>query len=285
MYHETNHYLQKLIDVDFSYPHFPGESLAEYYGASRYDPDTKKFSTGLILEGRLAEVKRDVLAGEMMELDKLLSSEGMYEHYTWGWTLVHFLMNDPRRAKAFKKFVLALPQDKDVEREPTGFGNVRTCTAVEVRRVFMDRLGLEDGDDLKELEQAWHDYVRERLEFVSARGLELAALSAKRSGLPIKAKKLFGEAIEAGSRNPLTFHHYAELLVREGDRGAAIAQWRKALELDPLGAEFHLSLGQALYREGDEEEGLRRMRLAREIDDDVLSWTFDTDLLEKLDGE
>ena len=63
MYHETNHYLQKLIDVDFSYPHFPGESLAEYYGASHYDPETKKFTTGHVLEGRLAEVQRDVMAG------------------------------------------------------------------------------------------------------------------------------------------------------------------------------------------------------------------------------
>ncbi len=38
MFHEANHYLQQLIDVRFSMPHFPGESLAEYYGASSWDP-------------------------------------------------------------------------------------------------------------------------------------------------------------------------------------------------------------------------------------------------------
>lgn len=285
MYHETNHYLQKLIDVDFSYPHFPGESVAEYYGASRYEPETKKFSTGLVLEGRLAEVKRDVMAGEMMGLRKLIATEGLYDHYTWGWTLVHFLMGDPKTNKAFKKFMLALPQDKDVKRVSRGFGNLKTCTAEEVLRVFMDRMDLESEEDLLALEERWHVYVKEQLDFVSARGLELAAVSAQRAGMPIKAKSLFGEAIEQGTTNPMTFHHYAELLERDGDRAGAISQWRRAIELDPLGAEYYLSMGEAMYHSGDEAQGLQRMRLAREIDPDVISWGFDLELLEELEGE
>ena len=49
-----------LQDLEFSYPHFPGEAIAEYYGSSQYDAKTKKLTTGLILEGRLTEVKNDI---------------------------------------------------------------------------------------------------------------------------------------------------------------------------------------------------------------------------------
>ena len=34
LFHEMGHYLQKLVDVDFRYPHWPGEALSEYYGIS-----------------------------------------------------------------------------------------------------------------------------------------------------------------------------------------------------------------------------------------------------------
>jgi len=288
MYHETCHYLQKLIDVDFSYPHFPGESLAEYYGASHYDPEAKRFETGLIQEGRLTEVHRDVLAGDMMELGRMVAEERMYEHYTWGWTLVHFLMNDARYAKRFQKFVLDLAHAKDVKRELQGFENLRTVRGAEVLRVFEDRLGLRSEDDLKGLEQEWHTYVQDSLELVSYRGLEQAAVAAARANMPIKAKRLFEEAIEAGSRNPMTFHGYAELLAREDGRSRAIELWRKAIELDPIEAVFYLSLGEALYEGGRgdeqaEEEGRRLMRLALEIDPEAASWG-DWELLDALDG-
>lgn len=285
MYHETNHYLQKLIDVDFSYPHFPGESLAEYYGASHYDPKTKKFTTGLILEGRLAEVQRDVMAGEMMNLRRLITTEGMYQHYTWGWTLVHFLMSEKKTAKEFKKFILALPHDKDVKRKGS-IGTLKTVSAEEVLRVFMDRLDLKSEEDLQAMEKAWHLYVREELDFVSVRGLERAALSAGRAGMRIKARRLFEEAIEGGTKNAMTFHRYAEILERANEVTKAEEIWGRAITINPLGAEFYLSLGHMLYEHGKKDEGLKWMRLAREIDPEVTSWGFDEDLLEKLgEGE
>ena len=42
MYHEANHYLQYLLNPEFNMPHFPGEALAEYYGASVYDPEDEE---------------------------------------------------------------------------------------------------------------------------------------------------------------------------------------------------------------------------------------------------
>jgi len=285
MYHETNHYLQKLLDTDFSMPHFPGESLAEYYGASSYDAKKKKFSTGLILEGRLTEVKQDVMAEHMMGLEKLVGADRMYEHYNWGWTLVHFLMNDAKYAKRFQKFVRDLTRAKDVHREFTGMENLRTVRGEEVLRVFKDRMGLKSPESVSAMEQAWHNYVEEQLDFVSPRGLEKAAVSASRAGMPIKAKRLFAEAIEAGTDNPMTFHRYADILEDDGARGEAIKLWEKAIELDPVEAQFYLSMGRAMYFSGDEKEGRRLMRLAVEMDDEVAAWSFDETLLEEDEDE
>src|SRR5439155_8552115 len=117
LYHEANHYLQLLVDVNFAVPHFPGESLAEYYGASHWEPETRKFVVGLIQEGRLCEIQTDIDSGEKMPLDKLILTDGSYKHYTWGWSLVHFLMNDPRYADKFQKFFLALSHGKNVRRD------------------------------------------------------------------------------------------------------------------------------------------------------------------------
>ena len=142
MFHEANHYLQKLIDVDFSYPHWPGEALAEYYGASSWDPVKKKLETGLIQEGRLIEVQSDIASGEMWGLEKLILDERAYEHYTWGWSLVHFLMNDKKRAKPFQKFFIGLATGKGIKRESMGMG-LSTVSGEEVWNAFRDYLGLK----------------------------------------------------------------------------------------------------------------------------------------------
>src|SRR5262249_28742414 len=126
MFHEANHYLQKLLNVDFSMPHFPGESLAEYYGASKWDDKTKKLTVGLVQEGRLAEVQTDVAAGNMLSLEKMLSTDQMYEHYTWGWSFVYFLMNKDKYSPKFLKFVATLANGKDVKREDVGVDRLTT---------------------------------------------------------------------------------------------------------------------------------------------------------------
>lgn len=266
MFHETNHYLQKLIDVKFSYPHFPGESLAEFYGASRWDPETKKITTGLVLEGRLVEVQNDIAAGTWVRLQALISTEDMYEHYTWGWSLVHFLMNREPHAARFQKFVLALPSAKDVKRTAEGFG-LQTVRQADVFDAFKRYMALKDDDAVVELERAWHAYVRDELEVTSARGLEQAAMTASRTypPRPIRAKRLFKEALEKGSENPVAMHRYGQLLAADGEKEAARALFEKAIARDPLEANFYDSLASALPAASkDESERLRK--LAREID-------------------
>ena len=276
MYHEANHYLQKLLDPEFSMPHFPGESIAEYYGSSRYDPETKKLTTGHILDGRLTEVKTDIARGEMMDLKAMILADGMYQHYTWGWTLAHFLMNDKRYAKNFKKFVKGLAFDKKVARVPQQ-SNLKTVVPAEVYRYFVETLKLEDDAGVKALEAEWHDYIQNTLKSTSSRGLELAADSASRVGRPIRAKRLYREAIEAGSERPQTFFGYGELLRRDGKISEAIKMFRKAIELEPLEAEFYAELGRALVRNGDKDEGNRYMKLALELDPDDPWLAFNID--------
>ncbi|MDJ0974972.1 MAG: hypothetical protein QNJ98_10970 [Planctomycetota bacterium] len=267
MYHEANHYLQLLLNPQFIMPHFPSEAIAEYYGASKYDPKTKKITTGHILEGRLTEVKTDIAAGDMMVLQKMLETDRMYEHYTWGWTLAHFLMNHKTYKKRFMKFVKGLCFDKKVKRV-SQVGTLSTVEGKEVYRYFKEVLKLKDDTAVKVLEQEWHDYIKNTLKATSARGLELAASAAKRVGRPIRAKRLFREAIEAGSDNPLTFYRYGDLLEDDGKTSEAIKMFEKAIELSPLEAEFYASLGRCMLRNNKKEDGLRMMKLSLELNPD-----------------
>ena len=273
MFHETNHYLQKLIDLDFSMPHFPGESLAEYYGASKWDPVKKKLTTGQILEGRLCEVQAEIDAGNWRKLDELVKADGDYDHYTWGWSLVHFLMSTPAYSPKFQKFVIALPTGKDVKREGQQAGSdyLKTVTSDEVWRVFQKYMGLEKPEQIQALQGEWYAYIKSNLKLVSARGFEEAARNATSMypPRPIKAKRLYQTAIEKGSSNPLTYHGYGDLLMGEdGNVEEAIKMLKKAIALDPLNGAYYGSLGRALMRKGDKDEGKRLKKLGAEIDPD-----------------
>ncbi len=267
MFHEANHYLQKLIDVQFKYPHFPGESLAEYYGASSYDPKKKKLEVGLIQEGRLIEIQTDISGGEMMSLEKLIRADRMYEHYTWGWALAHFLMSDKKYEKKFTLFFKGLAHDRKIKRVDHG-GGLSSVEPDEVWKAFRRYLSLTSDADVKELEEKWHAYIQEKLQLVTSSGYEKAAFAASSTypPRPIKAKRLFQEAIEKGSKNSLTYHRFAEMLYGEGDTEKALELWNQAIALDPLNAAFYAAKGKALGRKGQKEEGKKLVALAQELD-------------------
>jgi hypothetical protein len=268
MFHESNHYLQQLIELDFGVPHFPGESLAEYYGASRWDPEKKKLTTGLILEGRLCEVQQDIASGDMQRLEELVRSEGDYKHYTWGWSLVYFLMNDPRYQPKFQKFVFTLARGKGVQRESMGIGTLKTVKADEVWRVFREELGLKDAAAVQALEREWHAYVQ-KLSPATLAGVEKAGIDAAAHQRPLRAMRLLKEAIDKGSRNPLVYVRYAEVLLGKSHRLDAIEAYKKAVEIDPLNGEFYAKLGHTmLYGKKDDpsnDEANRLIALGKEL--------------------
>jgi tetratricopeptide (TPR) repeat protein len=240
-----------------------------------------------VLEGRLVEVQSDVHGGEMMPLERLITTPRMYEHYTWGWTLVHFLMSKPASAKAFKEFMSGLAKDNKVRRVSMGFGALRTCEPQEVWRYFKECYDLDKPEKLRDLEGAWHDYVKERLDFVSPLGKSRAAERATQEGRRLRAKRLYAEALdEGGGSDPLILHRAAQFHLADGRPVEAIGLWRKALELAPLEAEFYAWMGSALKRSKDtKEEGLRLQLLALEIDPYNERAALDVDLTELLGGE
>ena len=282
MFHEANHYLQKLLNVDFSMPHFPGESLAEYYGASKWDDKTKKLTVGLVQEGRLAEVQNDVAAGNMLSLEKMLSTDQMYEHYTWGWTFVYFLMNKDKYSPKFLRFVSTLANGKEVKREDVGADRLTTVRPDELLRVFMKTMELKDKAALAALEKEWHAYVKNDLKSDSVRGLEMAGMHVASSypPRPLRAKMLLEGAVEKGSQNPRVYSKLADLIEfgddAKGGAKRAIDLLKKSIELDPLAADTYADLGRLYQREGKKDEGKKLMLLARELDPDDpwLEWSL-----------
>jgi len=264
LYHEANHYLQLLVDTSFAVPHFPGEALAEYYGASSWNPTTKKFETGLIQEGRLCEIQTDIAGGERLTLETLITTEGMYQHYTWGWSLVHYLMNDTRYADKFQKFFFALSKSRDAKREKMDVDNLSTMKQDEVWKLFRVELGLKDAGAVRKLETDWYNYIDQKLVLVTASGLAKAGFAAAGTNRPIKARRFFKEAIEKGSTNPLVFHRYAELLEMDGKSSDAKAMLEKAIALNPLEGKFYNALGHRLKMK-DNPEGSRWIALGEEL--------------------
>ena len=264
MFHEVNHYLQYLIDPEFSMPHFPGEAIAEYYGASTFDPVKKKLTVGLMQEGRLAGMKNEIDAGKMLGLKEMLETDSMFSHYSWGWSFVHFLMNDKRYRKKFEKWVLALARSKNIERVVAGNGKT-TVKGAEVLRSFMKYHGVKSMDALATLEKEWHAYVTDKLDFVSGRGLAMAARSARRAGRPIRAKRLFTEAIATGDAGASAYHSLATLLEMDRQTDEAVKLWKQAIELDPLEGAYYAILGKVLWDQGEKEEGRRMAKLGLEL--------------------
>lgn len=288
MFHETNHYLTHLIDPKFKYPSWVNESLAEYYGASEWDPEKKSMQTGHLQEGRLAVVQDEIKLDHWQGLEELIRLEhGAFNavHYAWGWTFVHYLLSTPRYEKRFKNFYLALARDPSVARERWSF-DMKTVTPDEQIRVLKKMLGV---DDLAGLQQEWHAYVK-GLQVVSHRGYEVAGNLALGRGMPIKAQRFFKTALEMGSKNPMTHYGYARALSQKNEFAAAAAQLELAIRGDPLNGLFYIRLAHAKGRlpNADKKELERLRDLAVEVEPDnysvLLESMYDFGRLISIDG-
>lgn len=277
MFHEFGHYVQKLVEVDFFYPHFPGEAVAEYFSTATYDPDKGDVTLDrAVLEDRVAEIQLDIKEGHYLGLEALVrgGTQRNYHDYTWGWSLVHFLMSDPHTADDFEDFFLALARDRQVDRVSASVGMSIRYKGVDgdtIWEVFRDEMGLKSDEDVRELERAWHEYVDRELDVSSGRGLAGAARRAMYRGRLQRAKRLFEDAVEVGGVISVQHDYYAQLLSHLDDEEGAREEWRRAIELDPLVAAFYVELGTSLVMRGepsDEQkaEGKRLLKLAKEIE-------------------
>lgn len=264
MFHETNHYLTQLIDLKFNYPSWVNESMGEYYGASHWDPKTKKMVVGGIQEGRLAVVQDLIAEGKWQGLEELISlpqPEFTADHYAWGWTLVHWLLENPKTAKKFKDYYFALARDKGVQREigQRQFKSVKPADQIELFLKFME------VKDIKVMEKGWHEYVK-GLQPSTGRGYYEAGRIALFSNAPIRAQRVLKTALEKGFASPQVYAALSRAQYLKDQDEEAIESMKKALALDPLNAEYYLGLARAYRGRGAEDpEVLRNQWLALEV--------------------
>lgn len=277
MFHETNHYLTHLIDINFSYPHNIGEAMAEYYGASKWDPKTKKMTVGGLLEGRLTEVITDIQGDEFCKLEDFLTNELGYQDYTWGWTFVHFMMSTKKYEKKFRRFFVALAKGKSVKRELNG--SMKTVSGKEMLRVFKKMMKIKD---LSALEKEWYAYIKREMKLTSHRGYEKAARAALGTGQRVRARRFFRMAIEKGSTNPATYLRYADTLTGADSREKAIGLVKRAIELDPFNAPAYSKLARFM-KTSDKKESARLYALALEIDPDNTDILMDAAIMKLLE--
>jgi tetratricopeptide (TPR) repeat protein len=267
LFHEANHYLTHLIDPKFHYPSWINESLAEYYGASEWDPEAKKMIIGNLQEGRLATIQDAIRNDEWQGLEDLIrlpQNQFNAIHYAWGWSFVHYLMSDPKTEKAFKKFYLALGRDKKIKRVPH-FYDIKKVEPEEQIRVFCDYMKV---NSVEEFEKGWHDHVK-AMKAASGDGFRNAGDIALARGMPIKAQRFFRTALEMGNTNCMTHFGYGRALQQKGKHGEAEEQFKKALEIDPLQGRFWMYLADSMSRNGKNKDEVERMRqLALEIEPD-----------------
>ncbi len=274
LYHELGHYLHKLIDIEFRYPHWPGESMCEYYAASTFDPETKRREWGGIHSGRLTVIRAMIERDEWVGLRNMLTgcNDRNQTDYSWGWSFVHFMMKDKKNGPRFRKFFTSLALDKNVDRiiQSIGSHRLKGVSGEVMLETFSDHLRLKEGD-LEEMESAWHDYIREELAIEDSRGLATAAWFAFAQGRKFRAKRLYEEAVEAGTEDSLTYYRYGIVLDATDEEAAARENWARAVELDPLVPEYYIAWGRSLLGETKDEsweEGKRLLQLALEIEPD-----------------
>ena len=271
LYHEASHYLTDLVASvnGFQYPHWVNESLAEYYGAAVWDSEKKTMTMGGLQHGRLEDVRSDRAQEKPYGLRRLLTSmRGDYEHYTWGWTFTHLMMESPKYRQKFMKFYWDLSHASDVRRKPGGMGFTYVESGDEILRVFLARMGLKETD-LDALEKEWYAHI-DAMDTSSLRGLEEAGKRAYRENKwRFKAPRLLKAAIDKGSRKPEVWSSYARCLYLKGDeasRAEAAKVMEKACEVDPLYASLWAERGYLTYAAGNKEEGQRMLALAEEMD-------------------
>jgi adenylate cyclase len=82
-----------------------------------------------------------------------------------------------------------------------------------------------------------------------------------------EAESGFERAIELNPNNATARHWCALDLTFQGKRSSAIAQWRKAMEIDPLSQIIGTAFGYSLVRAGQKEEGFKLIHAVLEMNE------------------
>ncbi len=268
MFHEGNHMLTHMIDEHVWYPAWVNEGMAEYYGASEWDPIEEVMTVGGLQSARLAVLWAQIEDEQHQELEPLIRMPRIGAiQYAWAWSLCHFLMSSPKYEKGFRKFFTALGRGRKVDRDlMAGGGRTRVIPADEQIKHLKKYLKIKDLD---QLEREWWDYIDEQLKLEGDDiDWEGAGWIMDIYGERKKARVFFKRAIQAGSTSAFVFFGYADLQYQRGKPKVALKYAPRALELDPLHGRARFLIGKSKFSTGAEEEGLEIMKFAVEIEPD-----------------
>ena len=273
MFHEGNHMLTHMINKDRWYPWWIGEGMAEYFGASEWDPVKKTMKLGRLQSMRLAVLHAQIKEGKMLKLKTLLEASRMGAiEYSWTWSFCHFMLHTKKYQKRFKKYFMAVGRDKTLKTEAL-FSTFRGLPSEVARDSLLRYLKVKD---IEALQKEWYAYIKKALSIDNRAELNWGEAGWIMSlyGESGKARKYFKKAIDAGSQEAYVHYGYAELKLRQNMPGIALKYAKKAVELDPLHARAWSLQGQALFRnDNHDKEGLRLLELAHELDpDDQTLW-------------
>ncbi|MEE8105749.1 MAG: DUF1570 domain-containing protein [Planctomycetota bacterium] len=265
MFHEGNHMLSHMVDRKFRYPWWIGEGMAEYFGASKYDPETETMEIGLLQSGRLANLWIRIQEDGWLKLRTLIESGRSLgvAGYAWSWSFCHFLLSNEKYEKRFKKYFLALARSGSIKRTRAGPG-METVSSDEQIKALLRMLKVKN---LKTLEAEWHAYIKRelRLDRKDMNWSEAGHVMDVLGENP-QARKFFKRAIDAGVADAQVHYRYSWLKLVQNKNKTAHKYLEKTLELDPMHSQAISLLGWVKHGLGDKEEGYRLMKLAFEID-------------------
>jgi tetratricopeptide (TPR) repeat protein len=154
----------------------------------------------------------------------------------------------------------------------------------ELVRVFKKYLGV---DDIEALQKEWYLYIEQVLTLDRDQKLDwgMAGYIMSLYGERAKARKFFKRAIDNGSKDAFVLYGYAELKFVQKMPGIALKYATLATEADPLHARAWCLRGQALVAEGSKEEGIKLIRMAKEMDPESREIWFILESLEQSEKE
>jgi hypothetical protein len=277
--HECTHLLTFLIDPQYMPQIWLNEAVADYFGSSRVYRDKKgklRIEPGELQMDRTLTVQQAIknlgtATGEkksapgpgptksaarpftrLEELFRLKREEFDGFQYAHAWSFVYFLQTgaDGKYRKAFDRFFKGLyTLEKGIPFEVVGVGGVQENGGVgkvvspeDIRAYLLKHLKVKDVDAL---EREWREYV-EKLP------IEGAAARLKRGMLAVNQLRLdegladLDAAIEGGTQDPRAFGYRARAHAGLGEVEKALADYRTAIEKDPLDAAFRYEYSRLL---------------------------------------
>jgi len=253
--HECTHLLTFLTDQQYDEQIWLNEAVADYFGSSKVTISKRgkiELEPGMIQTDRVLTVQLALKEGNAVELEdmfKLTKAKFRAFEYAHAWSFVYFLHNfeNGKYAKGFAKFFRELyTRFKGIEYKqvpgPPPTGTAYKASAAEIRKHLLKRLGLKDT---VQLEEDWKTFISEipidGPEALLKRGMRAISKLKFAEALPDLDK-----AIEGGITDARAYAARGAAQAAGGSSEAGIADFKKAIELDPLNAGYRYRLSQIL---------------------------------------